>query len=66
MKLTLNEDVNIILSVINTKLRNNYHSLDDLCEDMSINKEKLLKVLGDADKVYNQDLNQFVSQSHES
>ena len=61
MKLTLNEDVNLILSVINTKLRNHYDSLEALCEDMGLDKEKLIMILLDAEKVYNQTLNQFVS-----
>jgi len=36
------EDPFVLLSFINTKLRDEYASLDDLCEDLDINKGELL------------------------
>lgn len=39
----LNMDINIAYSMINMKLRDVYSSLNDLCEDMDINKIELLE-----------------------
>lgn len=38
----LPQDINMLLSVINMKLRDSYSSLDELCEDMDINKDELI------------------------
>lgn len=34
-------DVNILVSIINLKLRDNYKNLDELCDDMNLNEEEL-------------------------
>ena len=39
------KDPNILLSVINTKLRDFYSSLDDLCDDLDYSKEEVEKRL---------------------
>lgn len=57
----LNMDINIAYSIINMKLRDFYSSLDDLCEDMDINKSELLKHFEGNGFVYNQEKNQFIS-----
>ena len=44
----LPNDPMILFSFVNTKLRDNYPSLDDLCEDLHLNKETLLKKLAAA------------------
>ncbi len=55
----LPNDPHMLVSVVNTKLRDNYDSLDALCEDMGVNQEKLvLKLLG-ADYTYDSSINQF-------
>ncbi|WP_297633437.1 DUF4250 domain-containing protein [uncultured Clostridium sp.] len=36
-----NMDVNILVSIINLKLRDYYKDLDTLCEDMDLNEEEL-------------------------
>ena len=36
----LPRDPMLLLSVVNTKLRDYYHSLDALCDDMNVNKEE--------------------------
>jgi len=50
----------ILLSVVNTKLRDHYDSLDALCQDMEIEKEELTDRLGQIDYVYMEERNQFV------
>ena len=37
----LPKDPMLLLSVVNTKLRDYYHSLDALCDDMNVNKEEI-------------------------
>ncbi|MBR4993429.1 MAG: DUF4250 domain-containing protein [Lachnospiraceae bacterium] len=48
------------LSVVNLKLRDFYKSLDDLCEDMDVDKEELVASLDAIDYHYDPDTNQFV------
>lgn len=49
----------ILLSYINTLLRDKYSSFDDLCSDLDIEKEKVEKTLNDIGYYYNEKLNQF-------
>ena len=56
----LPKDPMILLSVVNTKLRDHYDSLDALCQDMEIEKEELTDRLGQIDYVYMEERNQFV------
>lgn len=51
----------ILLSIINTKLRDFYKSLDDLCEDLDESKDELIDILSNAGYVYDDNLNQFIS-----
>ena len=50
-----------LLSVINMKLRNNYKSLADLCEDMNIDTQALESKLLSIGYIYQADNNQFIS-----
>lgn len=52
-------DPNILLSVINTKLRDQYASLDILCHDLELTKEYILNRLKDIGYDYNEEKNQF-------
>lgn len=52
-------DPNILLSIINTKLRDQYSSLDILCEELMITKDEVIKKLNDIGYNYNQGENQF-------
>ena len=52
-------DVNILLSIINLKLRDFYKDLDSLCYDMDISKEILVEKLEDGNYKYDASLNQF-------
>lgn len=49
----------ILLCVVNTKLRDFYKSLDDLCDDLNENKEEIIKILEDSGYYYNQETNKF-------
>lgn len=48
------------LSVVNTKLRDFYDSLDALCRDMDVDKQELVKSLAAIDYHYDEQTNQFV------
>ena len=50
--MNLPNDPGMLLSVLNMKLRDAYGSLDDLCEDMELDKSELLKKLSDAGLSY--------------
>lgn len=52
-------DPNILLSVMNTKLRDQYASLDVLCYDLRITKEGILTRLDSIGYAYNERENQF-------
>ena len=56
----LPNDPVILLSVINTKLRDYYSSLDALCEDLNIDKEEITKKLSLIGYNYKPERNQFV------
>lgn len=55
----LPKDPFILLSVINTKLRDEYNSLDELCASMDVDKSQLQKTLREAGFEYNPAINQF-------
>lgn len=56
----LPRDPMLLLSVVNTKLRDDYHSLDALCDDMNVNKEEIISALKLIDYAYDSDIQQFV------
>ena len=49
----------ILLSYINTKLRDQYDNLDKLCDDMDYSKEELIEKLKSIGYEYKAELNQF-------
>ncbi len=55
----LPNDPMLLLSVVNTKLRDYYPSLDALCEDMEVSKKALEEKLGMIDYAYDAQRNQF-------
>ena len=57
--MNLPKDKIMLLSVINTALRDKYSSLDELCESEGIDKEQIIKNLAEIDYVYKAELNQF-------
>lgn len=50
----------MLLSVVNTKLRNNYKTLDILCGDLCVSKESLVGQLQTINYEYDAEKNQFV------
>ena len=55
----LPNDPMILLSVVNTKLRDEYDSLDKPCEDLDEDREALEKKLAAAGYRYDENVNQF-------
>ena len=56
----LPKDPILLLSVVNTKLRDEYKNLVALCEDLSVEKEKLTETLKAIDYLYDAGQNQFI------
>lgn len=56
----LPKDPMILLSYINTQLRDFYPSLDDMCKSMNLNQADIENVLKSIDYEYNEALNKFV------
>ena len=50
----------ILLSYINTQLRDSYSSLEAFCEDKGADKGEILAKLSDIGYEYNKELNSFV------
>jgi len=59
MNSTLPQDPFILVSYINTMLRDNYKSLDELCSAMDIDRKQLENKLRKVGMVYNELLNKF-------
>lgn len=56
----LPKDPVLLLSVVNTKLRDYYADLDAMCEDLHIDKDNLIIKLSSIDYEYEEERNQFV------
>ena len=50
----------ILMSYVNTQLRDFYSSLDELCSALDLNREALEERLGTVDFHYNKEKKQFV------
>lgn len=50
----------MLLSVVNTKLRDHYKSLADLCEDLDVSESEIVSKLQMIDYEYDKDRNQFI------
>lgn len=61
MSFKLPEDPNICLSMINMKLRDHYTSLEQLCDDLEIDRDILITNLKDHSFHYDPKSNQFKS-----
>lgn len=57
---TLPNDPIMLLSVINTKLRDFYPTLDALCDDLDCDKGEIIDKLNTIDYTYNAELNKFI------
>ena len=60
MSAGLPRDPVMLLSVVNTKLRDYYSTLDVLCGDMQVDKQELIGKLEMIDYTYDAGSNQFV------
>ena len=58
--MTLPKDPVMLLSLINTKLRDYNSSLDDFCKEYNLDKEYIIDKLSMIDYHYNEERNQFV------
>ena len=56
----LPNDPMLCLSVVNTKLRDQYKDLDSLCEDLNVDKDSLIEKLAAIDYEYDTEQNQFI------
>lgn len=52
-------DPNILYSMVNTKLRDQYETLEDLCENEDMNLLELVEILEEAGFYYDEEQNQF-------
>lgn len=59
MEMKLPNDPVMLLSAVNMKLRDQYASLDALCEDYHISKEEIEKKLAEIGYEYNTEYNRF-------
>lgn len=57
-------DINILLSIINMKLRDEFRDLDDLVHYYDINKDKLLKKMDQENYKYAEENNQFIQKNN--
>ena len=58
--MTLPKDPVMLLSLINTKLRDYNSSLDDFCKENDLNENEIKEKLEMIDYHYNEERNQFV------
>lgn len=55
----LPNDPVMLLSYVNMKLRDQYKSLDDLCDDLDISKQEIVEKLKSIGYIYDIEKNQF-------
>ncbi len=53
------KDPAMLLSYINTQLRDFYPTLDELCDSLMFSKEEIVKSLETIDYIYNAETNRF-------
>lgn len=54
------KDPMMLLSFVNTKLRDQYSNLNELCDDLGISQDELVQKLSAIDYQYNPELNRFL------
>lgn len=59
-KIMIPKDPVMLLSYVNTQLRDSYTSLSSMCEDKGLNPEEIKIKLADIDYQYDRTRNQFV------
>ena len=58
--MNLPKDPVMLLSYVNTMLRDEYSSLDELCSSAGISKEEITEKLAEVNYIYDEELNKFV------
>jgi hypothetical protein len=58
--MSIPNDPMILLSYINTQLRDFYPSLEELCKALSVNQDEIVSKLKTIEYEYNAELNRFV------
>ncbi len=58
--MSLPKDAVMLLSYINTELRDFYPSLDEFCKAFNEDKERIIETLKSIDYEYDENLNKFV------
>lgn len=53
------KDPAMLMSWTNLKLRDFYGTLDDLCDELEVDRNEIEKILNEAGFEYNQELNRF-------
>lgn len=59
--MTLPKDPFMLLSFINTKLRDEYRNLDDLCKSLNVERIHLETTLSSIEYTYDNELNRFTA-----
>ncbi len=54
------KDPAMLLSYVNTQLRDNYPSLEEMCQALGESREEIEKMLGTIDYEYSPEQNRFV------
>ena len=49
----------LLLSIVNTKLRDFYSNFDELCQDLDESKDEIIDLLARAGYIYDKQINQF-------
>lgn len=57
------KDPNILLSLINCKLRDSNKSLESICDELDLKFDDVKKILEKINYYYNDDIKQFVCKS---
>jgi hypothetical protein len=60
MNTPLPKDPIILLSYLNTQLRDFYSNLDDLCLSLGVKKDDLIETMKSIDYEYDEDKNRFL------
>ena len=54
------KDPIMLLSYINTQLRDNYPSLEEFCKSLDVDKQEIVEKLKAVNYEYNEELNKFI------
>lgn len=57
--MSIPKDPIMLLSYVNTQLRDYYKNLDEMCDSLELNKDNILSTLASIDYEYDESLNKF-------